>query len=86
MESNRVRDRRHAHALLDRLSDDQIGAVRNLLEVMIEPLGRSLALAPADDGDVNDEAAAAIGRARDSIARGEGIAHDDILAEFGLNG
>jgi hypothetical protein len=86
MESDRVQERRRAHALLDRLSDDQIGAVRNLLEVMIEPLGRSLALAPVEDEDITAETAAALGRARESIARGEGLAHDDILRGFGLNG
>ena len=86
MESDQVQERRRAHALLDRLSDDQIGAVRNLLEVMIEPLGRSLVLAPVEDEDVTAETAAAIDRARASIVRGEGFAHDDILREFGLKG
>jgi len=84
MASNRTDERQHAHALLDQLSDDQLEAVRNLLEVMVEPLSRSLALAPVDDEEITPETAAALDRARASLDRGEGIPHDDILREFGL--
>ena len=84
MESNRTDERQRAHALLDRLSDDQLDAVRNLLEVMVEPLAHSLAQAPVDDEEITPEAAAALDRARASLDRGEGIPHDDILREFGL--
>ena len=84
MESDRTQERQQAHALLDRLSDEQLDAVRNLLEVIIEPLSRSLALAPVDDDEITPETAAALDRARASLDRGEGIPHDDILREFGL--
>ncbi len=84
MESNRTEEREAAHALLDQLSDEQLEAVRNLLEVMVEPLARSLAAAPVEDGEITETTAAAIDRARASLNRGEGIAHDDILKEFGL--
>jgi hypothetical protein len=84
MQSNRTPDREQAHALLDKLSDEQVEAVRNLLEVMVEPLSRSLALAPTEDEELTPETAAALDRARASLDRGEGISHDDILREFGL--
>ena len=84
MESHRTEEREQAHALLDQLSDDQLEAVRNLLEVMVEPLSRSLALAPVEDDEITPETAAALDRARASLDRGEGIPHDDILREFGL--
>ena len=84
MASNRTDEREQAHALLDQLSDDQLEAVRNLLEVMVEPLSRSLALAPVEDEEITPETAAALDRARASLNRGEGIPHDDILREFGL--
>ena len=84
MESNRAEERQQAHDLLDQLSDDQLEAVRNLLAVMVEPLSRSLALAPVEDDEVTPETAAALDRARASLDRGEGIPHDDILREFGL--
>jgi len=77
-------ERQEAHALLDMLTAEKLNAVRSLLEVMVEPLARSLASAPAEEEDITADTAAAIDRARQSLARGEGISHEDILREFGL--
>jgi hypothetical protein len=76
--------RQEAHTLLDMLPDEKLSAVRSLLEVMVEPLSRSLASAPVEEEEVTPETAAALDRARASLARGEGIAHEEILREFGL--
>lgn len=76
--------RQEAHILLDMLPDEKLTAVRSLLEVMVAPLSRSLASAPVEEEEVTPETAAALERARASLARGEGIAHDEILREFGL--
>jgi len=84
MESNLDQERRQAHALLDALPAEKLNAVRSLLEVMVEPLARSLALAPVEDEDLTPDTAAALDRARASLARGEGIPHDEVLREFGL--
>ena len=78
-------ERQQAHALLDLLPAEKLNAVRSLLEVMVEPLARSLALAPVEDEEATPETASALDRARASLARGEGIAHEEILREFGLN-
>jgi hypothetical protein len=59
--------------------------VRSLLEVMVEPLSRSLASAPVEEEEVTPETAAALERARASLARGEGVPHEDILREFGMS-
>jgi hypothetical protein len=75
-------ERREAHALLDLLPGEKLNAVRNLLEVMVEPLARSLALAAVEEASVTAETGAALDRARASLARGEGIAHAEILREF----
>ncbi len=77
-------DRQKAHALLDMLPQEKLTAVRSLLEVMVEPLSRSLASAPVEEEEVTPETAAALERARAALARGEGISHQDILREFGL--
>jgi len=53
--------------------------------VMVEPLARSLALAPVEEEEITPDTAAALDRARASLARGEGIPHEEILREFGLN-
>lgn len=84
MEPNLDQERRQAHALLDMLSAEKLNAVRSLLEVMVEPLARSLALAAAEEEEITPEAAAALDRARASLARGEGVPHEEILREFGL--
>jgi hypothetical protein len=84
MELNLNQERREAHALLDLLPAEKLNAVRSLLEVMVEPLARSLALAPVEDEEITPETAAALDRGRASLARGEAVPHDDILREFGL--
>ena len=83
MEPNLNEDRQQAHALLDLLPADKLNAVRSLLEVLVEPLERSLALAPVEEEALTSETAAALERARASLARGEGIPHEEILREFG---
>ncbi len=83
METELNQERRQAHALLDALPAEKLNAVRNLLEVMVEPLARSLALAEVEEEDVTPDTAAALDRARASLARGERIPHDEVLREFG---
>lgn len=84
MEPNLNQERQEAHALLDMLPAEKLNAVRSLLEVMIEPLARSLALAQVEEEEITPDTAAALDRSRASLARGEGVAHEDILREFGL--
>ena len=84
MELNLDRERQQAHALFDMLPAAKLNAVRSLLEVMVEPLARSLAAAPLEEEELTPETVAALDRARASLARGEGISHDEILHEFGL--
>ena len=84
MELTPQQEREHAHALLDLLPAEKLNAVRSLLEVMVEPLSRSLALAPFGDEEITPETAAELDQGRASLARGEGIPHEEILREFGL--
>jgi hypothetical protein len=85
MEPDIAQQRQQAHALLDMLPEEKLTAVRSLLEVMVEPLSRSLASAPVEEEEITSETAAALERARASLARGEGITHEDILREFGMS-
>jgi hypothetical protein len=66
MEPNLNQERRQAHALLDLLTAEKLNAVRSLLEVMVEPLSRSLALAPVEEEEITADTAAALARARAS--------------------
>jgi hypothetical protein len=73
-----------AHELIDRLPAAQISAVVGLLEAILEPVASSIENAPVEEEEVTSETAEAIARARASLARGEGIPHEEILREFGL--
>jgi hypothetical protein len=75
----------HAHELIDRMAPGQIAAVVGLMEIMLDPVARSLANAPLDDEPVTEEEAREIAAARASLDRGEGIPHEKVLAEFGLS-
>ncbi|HLM82504.1 MAG TPA: hypothetical protein VK302_18005 [Terriglobales bacterium] len=77
-------EKQQAHQLLDQLDAGQLAAVVHLLQVMTGPLSHSLASAPVEEEEITPETAAALDRARASLARGEGIPHEDILREFGL--
>lgn len=77
-------ERQQAHDLLDLLPDEKLRAVHSLLEVLIEPLAQSLSQAPTEDEDLTSETAEALETARASLRRGEGVAHDEVLREFGL--
>ena len=78
-----TQERQQAHALLDMLPEEKLTDVRSLLEVMLEPLSRSLASAPVEEEEITPETAAALDRARASLARGEGIPHEDIRPRCG---
>ena len=72
-------ERQQAHALLDRLPPAKLGAVRSLLQVMIED----------DHDDEGDELTpgdrAAIQAGLDSLDRKGGSSMEEVLADFGLS-
>jgi hypothetical protein len=74
----------HAHELIDRMAPGQVAAVVGLMEILLDPVARSLANAPYDDEPVSDEEARDIAEARAAYARGEVVSNDEVLAEFGL--
>ena len=87
MGTNLIRERQQAHELLDLVPAEQLNAVRSLLKVMVHPmetLASSLARVPEETEDLTPDTVASINNARASLARGEGIAHDEILREFGI--
>lgn len=67
-------ERQQAHALLDLLPPAKLGAVRSLLEAMID-----------EDGDTLSPAEArAIAEADEWSKHNDPIPHEQVLAEFGL--
>jgi len=69
-------DKQHVHELLEQLDPSQLAAVGHLLEVMTDPVARSLANAPRETEPISAEEAAILDEAHAAIARGEGIPHE----------
>lgn len=76
--------RQHVHDLVDQLDAGQLTAVGQLLEVMTDPVARSLASAPVESEPISEKEAAELDEAHAAIERGEGIPHQEIQREFGL--
>ena len=70
--------------MLDMLPEEKLTAVRSLLGVMVEPLSRSLASAPAEEEEVTPETAAALDKSREWLKHNPGIPHEEVLAELGI--
>ncbi len=85
MDLDLVEQRQRAHLLLDVLPEEKLSVVRNLLEVLADPLAHTLANAPFDDEPVSEEEARQIAASKASLAQGREISHEELLAEFGLS-
>jgi hypothetical protein len=76
--------RHHVHALVDQLPAIQLAALETILQSMLDPLSRKLALAPADDEPFTEEDRRAIAEADEWSKRNAPIALENVLADFGL--
>jgi hypothetical protein len=79
-----VHERQEAHAFLDQLPAEKLSAVRGLLESMLDPIDRKLALAPLDDEPETDEERLAAAKAVESLDHSGGVPMEAVLADFGL--
>ena len=84
MAQKTVDEKRKAHELIDHLAPSQLSALIGFLEVMLDPVARSIAAAPIEDEEILPELAAELDAARASIAQGEGISHEEIRREFNI--
>jgi hypothetical protein len=76
--------KQQAHELIDAMAPGQVSAVVGLLRIMVDPVARRLASIPYEDEPIGEEEERAVAAARASLARGEGIPHEEVLREFGL--
>jgi hypothetical protein len=81
---NVAEQRQHVRAYIELLPGDQLSAVHDLLESMLSPLDRKLALAPIDDEPVTPEDIAAIEASAAAFDAGHSVSMEEILADFGL--
>jgi hypothetical protein len=77
----------HAHELIERLAPRQVTAVVGLLEAMLDPVSRAIAKAPVDDEPETEQELQAVAESKAWFEQhgGQGIAHEEVLADFGLN-
>jgi hypothetical protein len=76
--------RTHVHALIDRLAPAQLAALETLLQSMLDPLSRKLALAPIDDEPFTEEDRQAVAEADEWLKHHEPVPMEEVLADFGL--
>ena len=74
MESNPQQDRQQAHALLDLLPPAKVGAVRGLLEVMVDE----------DDEELTEEERTDIQAGIESLNQGRFVSMEVVLGDLGL--
>jgi hypothetical protein len=70
--------------LIDRLAPAQVAAVRGLLEAMIDPVARSIAIAPIDDEPLTSEDEKALADADEWLKHNQPIPHEQVLADLGI--
>jgi hypothetical protein len=76
MESNSQQERQRAHALLDLLPPAKLGAVHNLLEVMVRD--------NEEDEEISEEEEAAVARSKEWFQHNEGIPFEQVAADLGF--
>jgi hypothetical protein len=78
--------KQHAHELIERLAPRQVTAVVGLLEAMLDPVSRAIANATVDDEPETEQERHAVAESKSWFEQhgGQGIAHEEVLADFGL--
>jgi hypothetical protein len=78
-------EKQRLHELIDQIPPERSGAfLRALSSLSSDPVLLSLLNAPPDDEPYTEQQRREDAEAEESIARGEGISHEDIMRELGL--
>ncbi len=87
MASTAANPKQQAHELIDRLTTGQASAVVTLITSMLDPVDRAIANAPFEDEEIGEAEDRAVTASRAWLTEnpGEGIPHEEILAEFGIS-
>jgi len=79
-------NKEHAHELIERLAPSQVSAVIGMLEALLDPVSRAIANAPIDDEPESEAERQAVAESKAWLKQrgGQGIPHEEVLADFGL--
>ncbi len=83
--SSSLNDLEHAQQLLSHLAPAQVAAVVHLMEVMLDPVSRTLASVPLEDEEISEDEERAVAEAREWLKHNKPIPHEEVLAELGLS-
>ena len=75
------------HRLVDALPERELATVARILEALaltVDPVERSLAMAPLDDEPDDDDFDGGLTEARQEILEGKIVSHEEVKREFGL--
>ena len=77
-------DKQHAHDLIERLAPSQVPEAIGMLEALLDPVARAIANAPVDDEPETEEERQAVAKSKAWFNQrsGQGIPHEEVLAEF----
>jgi hypothetical protein len=75
----------HVHALVDQLPPVQLAALETILQSMVDPFSRKLALAELDDEPFTEEDRRAVAEADEWSKDHDPIPMEEVLADFGLS-
>ena len=76
--------KQHAHGMIERLAPEKLSAVVGLLEVLLDPLDRALAIAEIDDEPVTEAELRDIEASREWFKHNEGIPFEKVVADLGF--
>ena len=74
----------HVHALVDQLGPVQLTALETLLQSMLDPLSRKLALAPIDEEPFTEEDRKSVAEADEWLKLNDPVPLEDVLADVEL--
>jgi hypothetical protein len=79
-------DKQHAHELIEKLAPSQVPAAIGMLERLLDPVARAIANAPVDDEPESEDERKAVAKSKAWFKQrgGQGIPHEEVLADFGL--
>ena len=79
-------ERAALHRLVDSLAEEDVAAVERFLSSLatLDPLERTLLLAPPDDEPDNDDEDGGLTESLRSMERGEGITTEELKRELGI--
>ncbi len=77
--------KQQAHGMIERLAPEKLSAVVGLLEVMLDPFDRALAIASIDDEPVTEEDRRDIQASREWFKHNPGTPFEQAAAELGLS-